>query len=148
MTKQNLKVSMAPGKLAVLTDNDRLRAFVAGLPFLGQGLVNSAHNLGVDFAGGRPLLRRKVGNARIHKAALKMARWRQLTKIGIQLHKIDNTGLGPATLFAASVAGLRPTQVMRIRKMYRSMVAKKPVGRSLTADLTFQFGDKDPGILA
>jgi len=109
--------------------------------------VSQTKNLGSDFTAGGPASY-KVRNKRLASLGPRVRRMRVLRRAGARSSRLVATGLTPAGLYANSVTGLPPSQLLKMRRLARQGGSLRSAGRNLTLDLLMVGPKHDPAYKA
>ncbi len=147
-----LKKEVAVHKLSCIASSALLVARLrTGLRDLGIVIATEGELLGVDFAAGGPVRRRRVQVARRRKAVARKPRlkWWRLSG-GRHVANVAKGGLLPTAAYGDAVVGVTNAALRDYRRIHAASVHVQCAGSSLTAKLAVggtAYADHDPAVI-
>ena len=102
---------------------------------LNDASRRSVRNLWSDFASGG-IVQNKLRKSRINTVRQRATRLKRVSVHGVCVKRISRSGLLPAGMYGVGVTRLSDGDVIELRRTLHPLVAKKPKGRSTTADFS------------
>ncbi len=147
-----LKKDLAHHKSSCVASSAEVRERIRGdMEALNIPVTLEGEMLGVDYAAGGALRRRRLQTQRTRKAAkrrFKLAWWR---KVGGKATKVAKTGALPEQAFGSEVVGMPPAALRDARRIHAATTSVQCGGASTTAKLALggeDLQEHDPGVMA